>query len=103
MAPHPIEIDDILETTARYHQLTLDDLLSKQRSSEVSMARHIAIYLARNEINATLPAIGRALGGRSHSTILNGYRKVEKLIQADPALRRNIDELRRQIHAQYAV
>jgi chromosomal replication initiator protein len=98
-----IEIDDILETTARYHQLTLDDLLSKQRSSEVSLARHIAIYLARNEINATLPAIGRALGGRSHSTILNGYRKVEKLIQSDPALRRNIDELRKQIHEQNAV
>ena len=99
----PLEIDDILETTARYHQLTLDDLLSKQRSSEVAMARHIAIYLARNEINATLPAIRRALDGRSHSTILNGYRKVEKRIQSDPALRRNIDELRKQIHEQRAV
>ena len=96
-----IEIDDILETTAHYHQLTLDDLLSKQRSHEVALARHIAIYLARNEINATLPAIGRALGGRSHSTILNGYRKVEERIQSDPALRRHIDELREHIHQQY--
>lgn len=95
-----IEIDDILETTAHFHQLTLDDLLSKQRSHEVALARHIAIYLARNEINATLPAIGRALGGRSHSTILNGYRKVEERIQTDPALRRNIAELRKQIHQQ---
>ena len=96
-----LEIDDILETTARYHQLTLDDLLSKQRSHDIALARHIAIYLARNEINATLPAIGRALGGRSHSTILNGYRKVEERLQADPALRRNIDELRKQIHQQH--
>jgi chromosomal replication initiator protein len=98
-----IELDDILETTARYHQLKLDDLLSKQRSHEVALARHIAIYLARNEINATLPAIGRALGGRSHSTILNGYRKVEERIQTDPALRRHIAALREQIHQQHTL
>ena len=89
-----IDLTDILETTARYHQLTLDDLLGKQRSQEVALARHIAIYLAREEIKATLPAIGRALGGRSHSTILNSYRKVVELMNTDPVFRRDLIALR---------
>lgn len=94
------QIMDIFEATARYHQLTLDDLLSKQRSQAVALARHIAIYMAREEINATLPAIGRALGGRSHSTIINSYRKVQDMMAADPVFYQEIKALREQIHQQ---
>lgn len=95
-----LEIEDILQETANYHQLSLDDLLSKQRNQEIALARHIAIYLAREEINATLPAIGRALGGRTHSTILNSIRKVEDLIHTDPAFRRHLNDIRSQLYAQ---
>jgi chromosomal replication initiator protein len=92
-----VELTDIFEATARYHQLTLDDLLGKQRSHQIAMARHMAIYLAREEFNATLPAIGRALGGRSHSTIISSYRKASNLANTDPAFRRALDELRQQL------
>lgn len=92
------ELQDILEITASYHQLTLDDLLGKHRTRDVSAARHIAIYLAREEIQATLPEIGRALGGRTHSTILNGYNKVAERLIKDPAFRQDISNLRKQLY-----
>jgi len=101
----PIENDNLLdlfgiiEATARYHQLTLDDLLSKQRSQAIAHARHIAIYLAREDMNASLPAIGRALGGRTHSTVISSYRKVADRVATDPAFRRDINHIRQHIHA----
>lgn len=94
----PLELQAIFEITASYHQLTLDDLLSKQRSKDVTNARHIAIYLAREEIQATLPEIGRALGGRTHSTILNGYNKVAKRVAKDPLFRHDISLLKKQLY-----
>lgn len=90
-----LNLQDILEATATFHQLTLDDLLSKERSKNVATARHVAIYLAREEINATLPEIGRVLGGRTHSTILNSYQKVVERLEIDPQFRREITELRK--------
>ncbi len=98
-APYRPELQDILEITASYHQLTLDDLLGKHRTRDVSAARHIAIYLAREEIQATLPEIGRALGGRTHSTILNGYNKVAERLSKDPAFRQDISNLRKQLYS----
>ncbi len=94
----PLELQDILEITAQYHQLTLDDLLSKHRSKDVANARHIAIYLAREEIQATLPEIGRALGGRTHSTILNSYHKIANRIAIDPIFKQDIALLRKQLY-----
>ncbi|NJL93367.1 MAG: chromosomal replication initiator protein DnaA [Anaerolineae bacterium] len=87
-------LEDILHATATYHQITLDDLLGKERSKHVATVRHIAIYMAREELDATLPEIGRALGGRSHSTILNSYNKVCEWIASDPTFDDNLRALR---------
>lgn len=90
-------LTDVLQATARYHQLSLDDLLSKRRTKEVVRARQIAMYLAREETDASLPEIGAALGGRNHSTVLYGYQKIAKSVELDPTLRREVSEIRRQL------
>ena len=90
-------ISDVLQATATYHQLSLDDLLSKRRTKEVVRARQIAMYLAREETDASLPEIGAAIGGRNHSTVLYGYQKIAKSVEADAALRREVSEIRRQL------
>ena len=100
--PSPIarrttNISDVLQATATYHQLSLDDLLSKRRTKEVVRARQIAMYLAREETDASLPEIGAAIGGRNHSTVLYGYQKIAKSVEADAALRREVSEIRRQL------
>jgi chromosomal replication initiator protein len=91
-------LDDVLEAAATYHQLSMDDLISKRRTREVTRARHVAIYLAREETDASLPQIGEALGGRNHSTVLHGYQKIADEIEADDDLREEIDAIRRQLH-----
>jgi chromosomal replication initiator protein len=88
----------VLEATATYHQMSLDDLISKRRNKEVVRARHIAIYLAREATSATLPQIGDALGGRDHSTVLHGYQKIADDLNADPILRREVNDIRRQLN-----
>jgi chromosomal replication initiator protein len=91
-------ITDILEATASYHQLSLDDLLGKNRSQKIVRARQIAMYLAREETNASLPQIGEALGGRNHSTVLHGYQKIADSVEDDDTLRLELSAIRRQLN-----
>jgi chromosomal replication initiator protein len=91
-------LDEVLEATASYHQLSLDDLVSKRRTKEVVRARHIAIYLAREETDASLPQIGEALGGRNHSTVLHGYQKIADEVASDKELRDEVSAIRRQLY-----
>ncbi len=97
LARRTTNISDVLQATATYHQLSLDDMLSKRRTKEVVRARQIAMYLAREETDASLPEIGAAIGGRNHSTVLYGYQKIAKSVEADAALRREVSEIRRQL------
>lgn len=87
-------ISRILEATATYHQLSLDDLLSKRRTQKIARARQIAMYLAREETNASLPQIGEALGGRNHSTVLYGCNKIAEALKEDGSLKTEIDSIR---------
>ncbi len=89
-------LTDVFEATATYHQLSLDDLLGKSRAKKVVRARHIAMYLAREETDATLPQIGDALGGRDHSTILHGCQKIAD--EMNDSLRRELSAIRNQLH-----
>ncbi len=100
-APMPrrkANVRDIREATASAHQLSLDDLLSKRRTKAVVRARHIAMYLAREETEASLPQIGAALGGRNHSTVLHGYQKIAGEIGADETLRQELHRIREQLY-----
>lgn len=90
-------VEQILETTATFHQLSLDDLLSKRRTKDVVRARQIVMYLAREETDASLPQIGLALGGRNHSTVLHGYQKIAEQVETDSDLLREVTAIRRQL------
>ncbi|NLX10869.1 MAG: chromosomal replication initiator protein DnaA [Chloroflexi bacterium] len=94
------DLSHVLEATAKYHQLSLDDLMSKRRTKAIVRARHIAMYLAREETEATLPQIGAALGGRNHSTVLHGYQKIADEVAGDDDLRREVSDIRRQLYVQ---
>jgi chromosomal replication initiator protein len=91
------KITDVLEATAAYHQLSLDDLLGKGRSKKVVHARQIAMYLAREETSASLPQIGEALGGRNHSTVLHGYQKIADSVADDDRVRKELSAIRQQL------
>lgn len=99
--PHPrrvAKLEEVLEATATYHQLSLDDMLGKRRTKDVVRARQIAMYLAREETEASLPEIGEAFGGRAHTTIMYGYDKIAQSVEEDPDLQREVSAIRRQLY-----
>jgi chromosomal replication initiator protein len=91
-------LEQILKAAASYHQLSMDDLLSKRRTKEVVRARQIAMYLAREETDASYPQIGAAMGGRNHTTVLHGYQKIAGEVKADDSLRHEVETIRRQLY-----
>lgn len=74
-----ITIDNIQKTVAEYYKIKLADLLSKRRSRSVARPRQMAMALAKELTNHSLPEIGDAFGGRDHTTVLHACRKIEQL------------------------
>jgi len=89
----------IQDATCRCFDLTRDELISSARSARVAWPRQLAMYLAREHTNATLPAIGRQFGGRDHSTVLYAWRKARGRIANDPAAGDAAARLLDQIHS----
>ncbi len=89
--------ESILKDISEFFQVSLDALKSKRRTKAIIQPRQIAMYLARNLTHLSLPEIGKAFGGKDHTTILHAVKKVEKDMAADEDLRRLVDRLRTHI------
>lgn len=74
-----VTIDNIQKTVAEYYKVKVADLLSKRRSRSVARPRQMAMALAKELTNHSLPEIGDAFGGRDHTTVLHACRKIEQL------------------------
>lgn len=88
-----VTIDNIQRVVADYFKLKLSDFLSKRRSRSIARPRQIAMYLAKELTNHSLPEIGTAFGGRDHTTVLHACRKVKELEQVDRELQRDLKNL----------
>jgi len=74
-----ISMDNIQRTTAEYFNIKIGDLLSKRRNRSIARPRQLAMALAKELTNHSLPEIGDAFGGRDHTTVLHACRKVVEL------------------------
>lgn len=74
-----ISIDNIQKTTAEYYNIKVSDLLSKRRNRTIARPRQLAMAIAKELTNHSLPEIGDAFGGRDHTTVLHACRKVAEL------------------------
>ena len=74
-----VTVDNIIKTVAEYYKIKVSDLLSKRRTSSLARARQIAMALAKELTNHSLPELGRAFGGRDHTTVLHAFRKIQEL------------------------
>ncbi len=81
-----ITIENIQKTVAEYYKLRVVDLLSKRRSRSIARPRQVAMALSKELTNHSLPEIGDAFGGRDHTTILYGCRKIAELRAIDSAI-----------------
>jgi chromosomal replication initiator protein len=102
LLPNPTEIQpkEVVSKVAEAWGVSVDRLLSRERTKEVALPRQIAMYLLRQEANISLPKIGEALGGRDHTTVMYACEKVSDLLERDDRFRRQVVEIRQQIYGQ---
>ncbi len=95
-----VEPQKVVDLVAKYFNLSPEKLLSPDRSREVALPRQIAMYLLREDVNVSLPRIGEALGGRDHTTVMHAIKTITDKIERDDQLRRRVNNIRQQLHAQ---
>ncbi len=90
----------IIQIVADHFNLTPLDILSQKRNKDIVYPRQITMYLCRNMTDSPLQEIGRALGGRDHTTILHGIEKITSDLRENPTLQNTIDILKKKLSPQ---
>ncbi|BAO42952.1 chromosomal replication initiator protein DnaA [Thiolapillus brandeum] len=90
-----ITIENIQKTVAEYYKIRASDMLSKNRSRTIARPRQIAMSLAKELTNHSLPEIGNAFGGKDHTTVLYATRKISELKEADSRIAEDYKNLLR--------
>ena len=96
--PKEITPQLIIEVVSEHFQISLDQMISKNRSKDIARPRQIAMYLIRNMTETSLKAVGVILGGKDHSTIKHGIEKIENELQADETLSNTINIIKKKIN-----
>ena len=78
-----VTVENIQKTVAEYYKIRIADLLSKRRSRSIARPRQVAMALAKELTNHSLPEIGDAFGGRDHTTVLHACRRVKELRETE--------------------
>ncbi len=91
------DVHRIQKIVSEYFQITVEDIRSKKRSSNISFPRQIAMYLCRNMTSESFPKIGTEFGGKDHSTVMHSVEKIEQEIKINPDLAKIIDKLKKDI------
>lgn len=101
VAPHrkPCDPTRLIDIVARHLHLLPEDITGSRRTKSVADARHVAMYLLREDSALSLPQIGALFGGRDHSTVAHGVAKITSELQRDESLRNTIAVLRERIYA----
>ncbi|MDK1030786.1 MAG: chromosomal replication initiator protein DnaA [Planctomycetia bacterium] len=82
-----IRIQDIEEAVCGFFALSTSDIRSRRKGRQISLARHVIMYLARKLTPLSFPEIGRLLGGKNHSTVISACRKIENMAKQNQPLR----------------
>ncbi|HEY6528818.1 MAG TPA: chromosomal replication initiator protein DnaA [Cellvibrionaceae bacterium] len=90
-----VSVDNIQRVVAEYYKIKVADLLSKRRSRSVARPRQVAMYLAKDLTNHSLPEIGDLFGGRDHTTVLHACRKIKELLDSSADIREDVKNLLR--------
>lgn len=87
----------IISVVADYYNLSTYQLTGKARPNQVTLPRHIAMYLIRTMLDVSYAKIGQMFGGKDHSTVINGVGKVDKALKTDTALQTAVSELKKRL------
>lgn len=88
----------ILDTVSEHFGVSIADLKSKKRNSEIVLARQIAMYLCRNLTDTPLKSIGSILGGKDHASISHGVNKISAALEEDEALNNTVSIIKKKLN-----
>ena len=89
-----VSVENIQKTTAEYYNIKMSDILSKRRSRSVARPRQMAMFLAKELTNYSLPEIGEAFGGRDHTTVIHAVKTITRLSEQDDEMKKNISQIK---------
>ncbi len=92
-----VSLDNIQRTVAEYYKIKVADLMSRRRSRSVARPRQVAMALSKELTNHSLPEIGDSFGGRDHTTVLHGCRKIKELRESNSDIREDYKNLLRSL------
>ncbi|MBR4994844.1 MAG: chromosomal replication initiator protein DnaA [Alistipes sp.] len=92
-----ISVARIIEAVCRYYDIDEQSLNSSKRTRDLAQARQVAMYLAKQHTKLPLAAIGSAIGGRNHATVLHSFKQVTNMLDTDKLFRGQIEELEKMI------
>jgi len=101
--PATVTLDELVTTVADFYGISRDDLLGRGRNKELVHPRQVVMYLAREELQLTLPQIGESLGGRDHTTVIYGVEKITQSIDGDDGIRREVLSIRERLYNRSSV
>ncbi|PIR74849.1 MAG: chromosomal replication initiator protein DnaA [Candidatus Magasanikbacteria bacterium CG10_big_fil_rev_8_21_14_0_10_47_10] len=90
---------EVINTVSLFYDVTLDALLGKGREKRISFPRQMIMYLLRNELQMSYPAIGNELGGRDHTTAIHAHTKIATAIDDDLKIKQDLDQIKQQLYA----
>lgn len=96
--PKEITPQLIIEVVSEHFQISLDQMISKNRSSDIARPRQIAMYLCKNMTDIPLDTIGSLLGGRDHSTIIHGIKKISEEYEINETTQGLIETIKKKIN-----
>ena len=92
-----IPIDEIQSQVGKFYGVTVKEIKATKRTQDIVLARQVAMYLAREMTDNSLPKIGKEFGGRDHSTVLHAYNKIKNMLAQDDSLRIEIETIKNKI------
>ncbi len=88
----------LIGSVAEFYDLKIEELLGQSREKRLVFPRQIIMYLMREELQSSYPAIGQELGGRDHTTAMHAYEKISKEIEASDRLKQEIEQIKQRIY-----
>lgn len=92
-----ITVPDIQEAVAEFYDIQIEEFASKKRTKSIAFPRQIAMYLARELTDYSLPKIGEVFGGRDHSTVIHAHEKISKMLNDDDIFKQELEQIENKI------
>ena len=92
--------DDVISAVCNYYKIKKNDLIGKRKNKEIAEPRQICMYLMTELLNLPLVAVGKAMGGKDHTTIMHGRNKISELLKSNPRISTEVNDLKNLINKQ---